>query len=125
MDMEEMEVTGLKGEQMQVDDKGNFNLVSLWANRGFADEFDLRLFFDDKGVERFVRYLESQLEEPCIQIEKEENECWVHPLIMYKYLSWCEPQVMALGMDLYHQYTEFRIKEGEKVEAEEKDATRH
>ncbi len=122
MEMEAMDVTGVKAEPIKVRDDGALNLVDVWANRDYAPQFDLKVFFDDKGVERFVRYLEKELEEPVVQVEQEDEELWVHPLVMYRYLAWCEPGVEALCLDLYHQFSQHQA---EKRAEKEKDATRH
>ena len=122
MEMEAMNVTGVKAEPIKVRDDGALNLVDVWANRDYDPQFDLKVFFDDKGVERFVRYLEKELEEPVVQVEQEDEELWVHPLVMYRYLAWCEPGVEALCLDLYHQFSQHQA---EKRAEKEKDATRH
>ncbi|WP_066017838.1 hypothetical protein [Endozoicomonas atrinae] len=110
MESETVEVTGMKAESIDVRDDGHVNLVCVWGNRGFDESLDLQLFFADKGIERFIRYLETQSNNPPLQVNRQGEEVWVHPLVMYRYLAWCEPQVDALCMDLYHMYTRHKAK---------------
>nr|MDT0250064.1 hypothetical protein [Endozoicomonas sp.] len=124
----DMEVTGYRTETMEVNDKGQLNLVDMWAARDHKDEYDPQTFFNDVGTGRFVKYLEAELEEPCLRIDHDEQSLWVHPLLMYKYLAWCEPQVMAMGMDLYHDFVKNRLSgqlEEVDEEAEAEHMTRH
>lgn len=108
---------------MQVNDTGQLNLIDIWANREYDDAFDPTHFFADRGVVRFVQYLEVCLEQPVVTVEKDDQQVWVHPLVIYKYLAWCEPQVAALSMDLYHGFTRDKVAAG--IEINRDDITRH
>ncbi len=119
LDVHDHDVIGsIRTETVSVREDGACNLVDVWASRGNESQFDLLDFFAESGVQRFVNYLEEDLGEHCVEIDDDEH-VWVHPLVMFKYLVWCEPAIDALCLDLYHTFTQ-KMKE-----KSDESATRH
>ena len=117
-----MTVIAVEKKKIKSNKDGLCSLIDVWKSYGTIPEQNPKTFLLEMGAIRFMTCLDERIEGRSILIDKDNLEIWAHPLLVYKYVGWCYPDVDMLAYDLYDTHIQEKFDTGE---AQDLVAVRH
>ena len=115
--------------KLKVRNDGMINLMDFYQQQGSDPKLHPAVFIEIDEVMEYLKGLASQCENNSEVIDDKhlsKDKLWVHPLVLWRYIGWCHPEVELQAYELLRQSCEDRNQAGfQPFGYHDKPATKH